>query len=125
MNNQKKLRQEADRLWGLACQKKWKDRCSICNGLLNCVHHYFPKGLYGHLRYDLDNGVPICASCHFKIHSRHDTDIIMKVRDIRGERWYEELRTRAHNNPLSYRGVKWYKENIERLNNYLMLTNDN
>ncbi len=116
-----KLREYADELWQIACAKKWGHRCINNCGMAGPFHHFYPKGQYGHLRYDLDNGVNLCAGCHTKIHLAHDPDIIMKIRGVRGEDWYNALREKALNPPQgSYISVKWYEGYIESLGEYIM-----
>jgi len=40
-------------------------RCLICKtGKGNQAAHIFAKGPYPHMRFDLDNGVPLCVPCH-------------------------------------------------------------
>ena len=114
----KQLRSKADGLWQRAGMKKWGNKC-FCRKEAYCCHHYFPKGQYGHLRYDLDNAVPICVGDHFAIHTKHDTGVIMDIRKKRGEEWFIWLNGKAQKTPSSYISVKWYKENIKRLETYL------
>ena len=118
MNKLKRLRTKADGLWQQAGLKMWKDKC-FCGRPAYCCHHFFPKGQYGHLRYDLDNAIPICNGCHMGIHTRGDPDIIIEIKTKRGEEWYNKLSKKAHNTPSSYRGVKWYEEIIEKLEKYI------
>lgn len=114
----KGLRSKADELWQRAGMKKWGDKC-ICGRSAYCCHHIYPKGQYGHLRYNLDNAMPICLADHSAIHTTHDISSIMKLRTQRGEEWHKTLYQEANKTPSSYKGVKWYKDTIERLQKYL------
>lgn len=114
----KQLRSKADGLWQQAVFKKWGDKC-VCNQPAYCGHHFYYKGSYGHLRYDLDNGVPICSHCHFLVHTKDPKKIEDKIKEKRGDQWLKDLRLKANQTPSSYRGVKWYKENIEFLEEYI------
>jgi hypothetical protein len=116
----KRLRSKADGLWQQAGMKKWGSKC-FCGKEAYCCHHYFPKGQYGHLRYDLDNAVPICLGDHFAIHTKHDTGIIMSIRTKRGEEWFKELNKKAQQTPSSYKSVGYYKKKIAEFEEYLEL----
>lgn len=55
--------------WSIAVKKRDNYKCVECDSSENLhSHHIKPKSLYPELRYDLDNGVTLCKSCHFKIH---------------------------------------------------------
>ena len=120
MYKKKKLRIEADKLWRLAVYKKYGLKCEVCGKKATEPHHFFPKSLYGHLRYNIENGVPLCHRCHFSRHHQGDPIISMIIRNKRGRLWYEELLKKAQNRPKSsYITVKWYKEKINYLTEYL------
>jgi hypothetical protein len=42
------------------------------------------------LRYNMDNGIAICQSCHFQHHNGNPT-IHKKVEEQRGKKWYNDL----------------------------------
>lgn len=114
----KQLRSKADGLWQQAGLKKWGNKC-FCGKSAYCCHHYFIKSLYGHLRYDIDNAVPICNGCHFAIHTKQDVNVIMQIRHKRGEDWYKKLQEKSKHNPMSYKGINWYKNIIIALSEFL------
>jgi 5-methylcytosine-specific restriction endonuclease McrA len=95
--------------------EEWGYECSVCGEKATQVHHFFPKGRFGHLRYDIDNGVPICQSCHFKHHHIGDPRINQEIIDVRGMKWYRELEKKSKKKPTSYQTIAWYKDNIKRL----------
>jgi hypothetical protein len=113
-NPKKRLRIQADSLWYKKCLQEW---CEVCeNGRAVQVHHYFFKSQYGHLRYDLDNGISLCQGCHFCLHFKDPHIIEDKIREKRGEKWYLTLKKKALDKPKSsYQTVKWYKDNISKL----------
>ena len=82
LNNMKskksKLQSQADVLW---YNKLIKDNCELCgeNWALQ-VHHFYYKGSYGHLRYDLENGITLCKMCHFALHAGGDPKKITSKR---------------------------------------------
>ena len=59
-----RLRDMADRLWSRAIQDDWGKKCAACGSRsqLNS-HHLVPRG-YAATRYDLQNGICLCAHCH-------------------------------------------------------------
>lgn len=110
-----KLAKDAEKLWQIACYKRWGRRCGACGGMINTVHHFFPKSQCGILKFDTDNGVPICMSCHFKHHKLSDPTIHHLIIAKRGEDWYKALENKSKNKRTSFVGVKFYKEAIEGL----------
>ncbi|MFW6173498.1 MAG: HNH endonuclease [Elusimicrobiota bacterium] len=107
----KRLRKKADKLYFEALLKSM---CEACGKKATQVHHFFPKGQYGHLRYDEDNAISLCPACHFAHHHKGDPEIHIKVIENRGEKWFEKLREKAHHNPKSFKTIDWYKKQIEK-----------
>lgn len=56
--------------------------------------HGFVKGSYFNVRFDLDNGIPLCRVCHRSVDSNHEAKTSLWTRYIGAER-YEKLRLRA------------------------------
>ncbi|HDY67224.1 MAG TPA: HNH endonuclease [Candidatus Scalindua sp.] len=117
LNLKQKLRKEADKLW----QKKILLRtssCEVCNDYPYVVqaHHFYYKSNYGHLRYDLDNGIRLCKKCHFVLHHQDPKKIEEKIIEKRGEKWHKELQEKSREKlRLSYQTTSWYNEQIKRL----------
>jgi 5-methylcytosine-specific restriction endonuclease McrA len=108
-----KLQSEADRLWFNALIGPV---CEVCGGKAVQVHHFFYKGSYGHLRYNLDNGISICQRCHFLIHFKDPKIIEEKIITKRGKEWFEELKKLANKRPPnSYKTIGYYLEIINNL----------
>ena len=110
-----KLERDAKRIWQIACYKKWGRRCQVCNKEATTVHHFFPKSQYGILKFDIDNGVPICNSCHFKHHQVSDPTIHQIIIGKRGKKWYDALEEKSKSGKTSFRGTRFYKQEMERL----------
>jgi 5-methylcytosine-specific restriction endonuclease McrA len=107
------LRKKADRLWFI---RNINPICENCGGKATQCHHFFPKRNFGHLRYDDDNAISLCASCHMGIHHRGDPTINETIIKNRGNKWYEALKKKAFNRPKgTYITVGWYREQIKRL----------
>ena len=110
-----RLKSKADKLWGIAIIKKWGGIC-YCNTKASLPHHFYPKGLYGHLRYDLDNGIPLCFGHHFAHHSRGDPQVHWNIIDTRGKPWFNRLKKKALTRPkASFQTQKFYEEIIIKL----------
>ncbi len=121
----KELEKEAIRLWRLAVDKKWGVWCEVSPAFgqkkkRTNRHHYFPKGRYGHLKFDIDNGVPITYHYHMMHHQYSDPFIHAVIRKKRGEKWYQSLEKRAKTKqPPSYKTKAWYEEQVRKLNEFL------
>lgn len=60
------LKRKLLRLWSIKVRKEWGNECAVCESKehLNS-HHLIPKEMKDSaLRYDLKNGVCLCAKCH-------------------------------------------------------------
>lgn len=111
-NPLKRLRSKADKLW---FERYLKPTCEVCGEPASQLHHNFPKSLYGHLRYDKDNGISLCRKCHFQLHNS-DPTIQMIIHKNRGEKWYQELLLKAQNPPKNYKiNIKYYKTAMKNL----------
>jgi len=107
----RRLRKEADHLWFDACMKHWGNIC-ICGKPAVQVHHFYPKGQFGHLRYVIENGIPICMGCHMRV---TNPDFVLNVIKERGKEWHDSLFNKAKQRPASFRNVGWYQDLIEEL----------
>ena len=116
--SKKHLRETGDQLWRMAGVKMWGQRCICGTPAVHC-HHYWYRSSVGHLRYDLDNFVPLCNSCHFLLHFRDPKLIEPKIVEARGKEWEKRLNEKAKEKPQSYQTVGWYKSKIEELKNYI------
>ena len=80
-----RLRKIADDLFFEACILKYGSRCIICGKAYDKAHHFYPKGQYQHLRYDLDNGINLCILHHLMIHQTGDKkEVEEEIKKIRG-----------------------------------------
>lgn len=72
-DRKKHLKKECDKLWYLKCLEIHGNKCVVCGEPAVQVHHFFPKGLYPQLRYEIENGVPLCMKHHRLIHDQPKT----------------------------------------------------
>lgn len=111
-----KLRSKADRLWFEKCFIVYGRNCEVCGKPAAHIHHYFPKGLYGHLRYDIVNGVPLCFHCHFNKTHKADPLVHEIIQKKRGKKWLKDLEKKAKvKPPPSYLKVAFYENIIKEL----------
>lgn len=118
MDKKKRLRNQCDKLWKQIVISK-SPNCEVCNKEPTITgHHFFPKGLYGHLRFEIGNGIPIGIKCHFFHHHRGDPTIHQTIIEKRGNEWYETLKEKAYSKPQSsYQTTKYYEDILKDLKN--------
>ena len=57
------LRDMADKLWSIAIRSDWNWRCAVCGRTPCEAHHMIPREKF-RTRYDLRNGIALCATHH-------------------------------------------------------------
>ena len=119
INSKKRLKNQADKLWKELILKL-HPYCEACGKRATQPHHFFPKGLYGHLRLEPDNGIGLCAACHFARHHHGDPTIHQKIIEKRGKGWYNSLFKMARAKPKGgFQTLGYYQKQIDRLNELL------
>ena len=111
-NKKAQLRSKCDMAWYNKCLLRY---CEVCEKPAQQVHHFFPKGQFGHLRYNTDNGISLCNGCHFAHHSKGDPRIHQTIIKNRGIEWYNELLNESRKNPASYQTIGYYKDKLKEL----------
>lgn len=80
------------------------------------AHHHVHKSKSTRLRYEIDNLVPLCNSCHFKLH-KDESYWGSRVVQERGMDWFKKLdRTK---NEIVKADVHYYIGHYERLKKLL------
>lgn len=86
-------------LWSKAVKCYDGHKCAYCGKeqYLNS-HHIFSRSNKS-TRYDLNNGITLCAGCHtlsskFSAH-KTPVEFVEWIKEKRGEKWYDDLRKRA------------------------------
>lgn len=107
----KRLRKQADALWQ-QCIRLMHPLCEMCSDPMNEGHHFFTKGSCSALRYDLDNGIGLCARCHH-LHNLGKVIVDVPITRLRGDDWYDALFGRKE--ALTKRSKAYYEGEIARL----------
>lgn len=75
-----KVRPNALRTWAKKVKDRNSNRCVECGEkTLLEAHHIFSQKDYPDLRYDLDNGITLCVSCHANKHTDIKNFILHKL----------------------------------------------
>lgn len=109
-SNKKKLIKECEDLWSLIVKIRAGHRCEYYNcsynyNLLNS-HHFYSKGAYSQLKYDIENGICLCVKHHtagFSKEAAHsDPNFNDKIlgrfegfEPVRSEEWKKKLDQKA------------------------------
>ena len=94
----KRLRVIADQLWSRAVRDDWSNKCAVCGHWRCEAHHLIPRG-HEATRYDLRNGIALCARCH-----QFDGDVAPHQNAAGWLKWLEEHCPTHH---------QWYTETFE------------
>lgn len=57
------------KIWSENVMKKNNGLCIMCGNKANQSHHIKDFFKYPKLRYEIENGIPLCRACHLKIHN--------------------------------------------------------
>ena len=115
----KKLKKEADRLWGQIILKLYP-KCEFCkDDRSKDPHHFVPKSISNTLRYNTKNGIGLCRSHHFHHHNGNPF-IQHKIIEQRGKEWFEYIKKEKEKIIKYTTNVKWYENHIERLSKELI-----
>jgi len=112
------LRKKADKLYQQVGMMRY-GWCEICGKTADCIHHYFPKSIASVLRYDIDNAIPICISCHLNIHKKNDPSMNAGILSRRGLDWHNDL-SRKRSATIKT-NVSYYRSIIEDLEEQLLI----
>lgn len=68
--------------------------CLLCGQPTQVAHHFQHRSKSTILRYDLNNLIPLCNSCHYKLHQNESYWAAIIVQ-MRGIDWFNDLRKRG------------------------------
>lgn len=126
---QKQLKAEkrAKKFLMAECNKLWfkilitkNPKCEVCGSKAVQVHHFFYKGNYPHLKYNLNNGISLCMGCHFKLH-HHDPKkfpITEQIIAKKGKKWYNAL-VKESKKEIETRDLAYYRKKLIELDKQL------
>lgn len=116
----KKMRNKCDKL--LTPILKAKYQYCFLQGSKNCynysqvAHHHILKSQCSALRYEIENLIPLCHSCHCMLHN-HESYWSSVIVEKKGLNWFRELEEKK--NMYVKTDVHFYIANLERLENIL------
>jgi len=90
-------------------------KCIVCGGPYSCLHHYVKKSQSTALRYDLDNCIPLCHSCHSSIHVNLNDLVAGRIALMKGQEWVEGLERKKRLGAGKNYGIGFYQNIIEGL----------
>lgn len=92
--------------------KKMHEHCLLCGGPTQVAHHHVHKSKSTRLRYEIDNLIPLCGSCHVKLH-QNESYWGSKVTEIRGLEWFQRIDRLGRETVKA--DVHYYLAQLERL----------
>jgi hypothetical protein len=75
--------------------KKLNPKCLLCGAPTQVGHHHVHRSKSLILRYDPDNIISLCNSCHFKLHF-NESYWASKIVEIKGMEWFKKLDRRKN-----------------------------
>lgn len=122
-STKKNLEAKAKKLWTELALKKWGEKCEICGAKATQIHHYIPKGSNRLLKYDIENAVPLCQSCHYKIHFSPKPGEVARLVEIirkkRGKKWCDYIDAKEKEKLGGFYGVNYLKGIVSDLEEQL------
>ena len=106
-----KLQTKCDSLLTPIIKKKYP-RCLLCSNPTEVAHHHIHKSKSSILRYDLENLINLCNSCHLALH-HNESYYASKIVKIKGLEWFDSLERKK--NQIIKVDKYWYLNNLERL----------
>lgn len=70
--------------------RKLYPHCLLCGRGTEVAHHHIHKSKSTRLRYELSNLIPLCNSCHYKLH-QNESYWASKVIEVKGIKWFQEI----------------------------------
>ena len=112
MNIQKEISKLHKKLDKQIQQERTETKCLSCGGQAQVYHHYIPKSQSTYLRYREENLIPLCVSCHFKIHKISDPEVVRNIQKNKGDEWCDWIS--EHRNIMVKRNKLYLEELKEK-----------
>ena len=74
-----------------AINLKNNPKCVLCNQPSRVSHHFIRQSRSNFLRCDMRNLIPLCNSCHLRLHSGYETVTALQLTKIYGKDWSDGL----------------------------------
>lgn len=84
---------------------------TTCNFYTQVAHHHIKKSRSSALRYDLENLIPLCNSCHMMLH-QNESKWVLELIERKGIEWAQSLKEK---DVMVKTDVHFYIANYERL----------
>lgn len=94
--------------------KKRHPKCLLCGKPTEVAHHHVHKSKSNALRYDFDNLINLCHSCHFALH-QNESYYASKIVQIKGMDWFAELEKKKQQTIKT--DVIYYQNKLTELQN--------
>lgn len=103
-SDKKEIERKLSSLWRLAVHAEYGDKCYVCGGIATDTHHYIKKSQSMNLKYDVDNGIPLCHKCHIEKVHKYDKKALSKIKKKMGKErleYLEEMKEEFFKNNIS------------------------
>lgn len=97
--------------------------CLLCNNPTEVAHHHVHKSKSTRLRYELNNLINLCHSCHLKLH-HNESFWASKIVEMKGIEWFKRIsklgeeivKADVHFYLGHYKRLKAIKDELETMN---------
>ena len=96
--------------------RKQKPNCLLCGAPTETAHHHVHKSKSNALRYDLDNLINLCNSCHLALHM-NESYHASRIAQRKGLEWFARLERKK--NVILKTDREWYENHLSRLTKIL------
>ena len=87
--------------------------CTFCGEMANTCHHFIRQSRSNYLRCDERNLIPICMSCHMRLHNGYEAIMAIELEKIHGDEWMAGLI--ADSEKKIKDGIKYWTELIKEI----------
>jgi 5-methylcytosine-specific restriction endonuclease McrA len=103
------MKKTLDRIWQEIICLIWK-KCAKCGSTHNLAGHHIVKRRYLHTRWNIDNGICLCFTCH-RFAEEHEEIFITWLRFHRPRSWYFWVNNK---HPAIHRFPDWELKEVHK-----------
>lgn len=92
--------------------KELQPHCFFCGKRTEVGHHFVHRSKSTALRYEMENLIGLCNSCHFALH-QNESYYAAKIVERKGIEWFQRLERMK--NVIVKADVLFYKQKLEKL----------